>query len=100
MGPVASAGSKPAGSWRSAIPGVVALRSLYDLRLIVMAVLSSSVGFYILARWVFGQPDYPPFRVPDCTDSCSCALLGTLRLARRTYHEMRPSRRGKKVLGS
>ena len=77
------------GLWRYA--------SLYDLRLIVMAVLSSSVGFYILARWVFGQPDYP--RSVYLIDGLVLiALLGTLRLARRTYHEMRPSRRGKKVL--
>ena len=77
------------GLWRYA--------SLYDLRLIVMAVLSSSVGFYILARWVFGQPDYP--RSVYLIDGLVLiALLGTLRMARRTYHEMRWSPRGKRVL--
>jgi FlaA1/EpsC-like NDP-sugar epimerase len=77
------------GLWRYA--------SLYDLRLIVMAVLSSSVGFFILVRWVFAQPNYP--RSVYLIDSLVLiALLSALRMARRTYHEMRPSPRGKRVL--
>jgi FlaA1/EpsC-like NDP-sugar epimerase len=77
------------GLWRYA--------SLYDLRLIVMAVLSSSSGFFMLVRWVFAQPNYP--RSVYLSDSLVLvALLGALRMARRTYHEMRPSPRGKRVL--
>jgi len=77
------------GLWRYA--------SLYDLRLIVMAVLSSSIGFFMLVRWVLAQPNYP--RSVYLIDSLVLiALLGALRMARRTYHEMRPSPRGKRVL--
>jgi len=77
------------GLWRYA--------SLYDLRLIVMAVFSSSIGFFILVRWVFGRFNYP--RSVYLVDGLVLiALLSALRMARRTYHEMRPSPRGKRVL--
>ena len=77
------------GLWRYA--------SLYDLRLIVMAVLSSSAGFFIVVRWMFAQPDYP--RSVYLIDGLVLiALLSALRMARRAYHEMRPAPRGKRVL--
>ena len=77
------------GLWRYA--------SLYDLRLIVMAVLSSSAGFFVLVRWVLAQPDYP--RSVYLIDGLVLiALLGTFRMARRAYHEMRMSPGGKRVL--
>jgi FlaA1/EpsC-like NDP-sugar epimerase len=77
------------GLWRYA--------SLYDLRVIVLAVLSSSIGFYISVRWIFAQPFYP--RSIYLIDSLVLvALLGTFRLGRRAYHESRSSSRGKKVL--
>jgi len=77
------------GLWRYA--------SLYDLRLIDMAVLSSSAGFFVLVRWVLAQPDYP--RSVYLIDGLVLiALLGTFRMARRAYHEMRMSPGGKRVL--
>ena len=45
------------GLWRYA--------SLYDLRLIVMAVLSSSAGFFMVVRWVFGAARLPPVGLSD-----------------------------------
>jgi FlaA1/EpsC-like NDP-sugar epimerase len=77
------------GLWRYA--------SLYDLRLIVMAVLSSSVAFFVLVRWVFAQPHYPRSIYP-IDALVLIALLGTFRMARRAYREMRRSPRGKRVL--
>ena len=77
------------GLWRYA--------SLYDLRVIVWAVLSSSFGFFVLVRWVFAQAMYP--RSVFLIDGLVLiVLLGTLRMARRMYHEMRMSPGGKKVL--
>ena len=77
------------GLWRYA--------SLHDLRLIVMGVLSSSAAFFVLVRWVFAQPDYP--RSVYLIDGLVViALLGSLRMARRAYHELRMSPRGKRVL--
>jgi len=77
------------GLWRYA--------SLYDLRNIVAAVLSSTFVFYVLENWVFAQPNYP--RSIYLIDSLMLiALLGGLRMARRAYHEIRRSPRGRKVL--
>jgi FlaA1/EpsC-like NDP-sugar epimerase len=77
------------GLWRYA--------SLYDLRVIVLAVFSSSAGFFTLVRWVFAQPDYP--RSIYLIDGMALiGLLGGLRMARRSFHEMRSSTRGRSVL--
>ena len=78
------------GLWRYA--------SLYDLRLIMMAVLTGSMGFFVLARWVFAQPNYP--RSVYLLDALILvALLGAFRMSRRVYHEMRiPSAGAKRVL--
>ena len=77
------------GLWRYA--------SLYDLRNIVAAVVSSSLVFYILVAWVFAQPDYP--RSVYVIDSLVLImLLGGQRLFRRAYHELRIRPRGKRVL--
>ena len=77
------------GLWRYA--------SLYDLRVIVMAVATSSFGFYILVRWVFAQPNYPRSIYP-LDALVLVALLGTFRMARRVYHEVRAQPSGRKVL--
>ena len=71
--------------------------SLYDLRVIVFAVFSSSVGFLVLVRWVFAQPDYPR-SIYLIDGMLLIGLLGGLRMARRSYHEMRSSSRGRRVL--
>ena len=77
------------GLWRYA--------SLYDLRVIVLAVLSSSFGFFVLVRWVFAQAMYP--RSVYLIDALVLiVLLGTSRMARRMYHEMRRSPGDKTVL--
>jgi len=78
------------GLWRYA--------SLYDLRVIVMAVLSGSIGFFVLVRWIFAEPNYP--RSVYLIDALVLImLLGSFRMARRAYHEMRASSpRGKRVL--
>ena len=77
------------GLWRYA--------SLYDLRVIVLAVLSSTAAFFVAVRWVFAPPLYP--RSVYLIDSLLLiALLGTFRLARRSYHEARSGSRGKRVL--
>ncbi len=77
------------GLWRYA--------GLYDVRNIVLGVLSSTAAFYVLVRWVFAQPLYP--RSVYLIDSLVLiALLGTLRFARRTYRSARPSSGGKRVL--
>ncbi len=77
------------GLWRYA--------SLYDLRLIVMAVLSSSAGFLVLVRWVFAQPNYP--RSVYLIDALVLiVLLSAFRMARRVYHEMWIPPGGRKVL--
>jgi len=77
------------GLWRYA--------GLYDLRNIVLGVLSSTAAFYVLVRWVFAQPLYP--RSVYLIDSLVLiALLGTLRFARRTYRTSWPSSGGKRVL--
>ena len=77
------------GLWRYA--------SLYDLRVIVLAVLSSTAGFFLAVRWLFAPPLYP--RSVYLIDSLVLiALLGTFRLARRSYHEARSGTRGKRVL--
>ena len=110
-------GQVPAQSWAaqiSMLPWLLAVRtagfmafgqfrglwryaSLYDLRIIVMAVVSSSCGFYALVRWVFAQPDYP--RSIYLIDALILViLLGAFRMARRVYHELRPLPTGRKVL--
>ena len=71
--------------------------SLYDLRDIVLAVLSSSAAFYVLVRWVFARSAYP--RSIYIIDALVLvALLSGFRLARRAYHEMRRSPGSKRVL--
>jgi FlaA1/EpsC-like NDP-sugar epimerase len=77
------------GLWRYA--------SLYDLRNIVLAVLSSSLGFYILVYWVFAQPHYPR-SIYLIDGMVLIGFLGGLRMFRRAYHEIRYRPRGKKVL--
>ena len=77
------------GLWRYA--------SLYDLRVIVLAVLSSTAAFFVAVRWLFAPPLYP--RSVYLIDSLVLiVLLGTFRLARRSYHEARSASRGKRVL--
>lgn len=77
------------GLWRYA--------SLYDLRVLGMAVLSSSLLFYVLTRWVFAQPNYP--RSIYLIDGLILVmLLGAFRMARRVYHEVRAVPTGRKVL--
>jgi len=71
--------------------------SLYDLRDILLAVLSGSLGFYILVRWVFDRSNYP--RSIYLIDGLVLiALLSGFRLARRAYHEMRRSPGSRRVL--
>jgi FlaA1/EpsC-like NDP-sugar epimerase len=77
------------GLWRYA--------SFYDLRVMIMAVMSSSCAFFVLVRWVFGDRGYP--RSVYLIDGLVLImLLGTLRSIRRAYHELRSSPGGKKVL--
>ncbi len=77
------------GLWRYA--------SFYDLRVMIMAVLSSSCAFFVLVRWVFAERGYP--RSVYLMDGLVLVmLLGTLRMARRAYHELRMSPGSKKVL--
>ena len=110
-------GQVPAPAWAShtaMVPWLVALRacgfmafgqfrglwryaSLYDLRNIVLAVLSSTAAFYVVVRWVFSPPLYP--RSVYLIDSLLLiVLLGAFRLARRAWHEARVSAREKTVL--
>lgn len=77
------------GLWRYA--------SLYDLRNIVLAVLSSSAAFYGLVRWVVAPPLYP--RSVYLIDALLLiTLLGSLRIARRAWMENRPQAHAKRVL--
>jgi FlaA1/EpsC-like NDP-sugar epimerase len=77
------------GLWRYA--------SLYDLRNIVLAVVSSTAVFYAIVRWFLAPPLYP--RSVYLIDSLLLiGLLGGFRLARRAWHETRVSTRGKTVL--
>jgi FlaA1/EpsC-like NDP-sugar epimerase len=71
--------------------------SLYDLRDILLAVLSSSAAFYVLVRWVLVRTTYP--RSIYIIDALLLvALLSGFRLARRAYHEMWRSPGSKRVL--
>ena len=75
--------------------------SIYDLRDIVLAVLSSSLAFYVLVRWVFDRLNYPrSIYVIDAL--LLIALLSGFRLLRRTYHELRrtPGRRRVLIVGA
>jgi FlaA1/EpsC-like NDP-sugar epimerase len=77
------------GLWRYA--------SLHDLRNIVAAVLSSTLVFFAVEQGIFGQPNYP--RTVLLIDSLVLIfLLGTMRMGRRVYHEMRRAPGGKRVL--
>ncbi len=110
-------GQVPAREWashRAMLPWLIGLRlaaflafgqfrglwryaSIYDLRNIVAAVLSSSAAFFVLQRWVFARPGYP--RSIMIIDSLVLiGLLGGMRMARRVYHEMRRSPSGRRVL--
>ena len=77
------------GLWRYA--------SIYDLWNIVAAVVTSSLGFYVIQRLIRAQSGYP--RSVMIIDALVLILaLGGLRIARRVAHEMRRGPRGKKVL--
>ena len=77
------------GLWRYA--------SFYDLRVMIMGVFSSSCAFFVLVRWVFADRRYS--RSVYLIDALVLImLLGTLRTARRAYHERRMSPGSKKVL--
>jgi FlaA1/EpsC-like NDP-sugar epimerase len=81
------------GLWRYA--------SLYDLREIILAVLSSTAVFFVCVRWIFAPPLYP--RSVYLIDSLVLiVLLGTFRVARRSYHEamLAPGKRRVLVVGA
>jgi len=78
-----------AGLWRYA--------SIYDLRAIVGAVVSSSVLFAFVVRSPFGPGPYP--RSVFITDALLLVLmLGGLRLTRRIYCELSSGGRGRRIL--
>jgi len=110
-------GQVPPAAWKSFVamlPWLIALRacgfmafgqfrglwryaSLYDLRNIVLAVLSSSAAFYGLVRWVFAPPLYP--RSIYLIDALLLiTALGAFRVARRAWRESWPQGHAKKVL--
>jgi FlaA1/EpsC-like NDP-sugar epimerase len=110
-------GQVPAAAWASHVsmlPWLIALRacgfmafgqfrglwryaSLYDLRNIILAVLSSTAAFYVVVRWLSAPALYPRSIYP-IDGLLLIALLGSFRLARRAWHESRSSSRGKRVL--
>ena len=69
----------------------------WDLRNILAAVLSTTLGFYLLIHWGFGLTSYP--RSVFIIDALLLILfLGGIRLARRIYREMGHPDREKRVL--
>jgi FlaA1/EpsC-like NDP-sugar epimerase len=77
------------GLWRYA--------GIWDLRNIILSVVSGSVLFWALARWGLGVASYP--RSIFVIDAILLVfLLGGVRLARRIAREFRPRARDRKVL--
>ena len=71
--------------------------SIYDLRAIIGAVVSSSALFIVLAKSPLGPPVYP--RTIFVTDALMLlSMLGGIRLTRRVYVELSGGRKGKRVI--
>ncbi len=67
--------------------GVWRYTSIYDLRNILIGVVSSSVAFFALVHWAFLKPDYP--RSVFIIDALLLVFfMGGLRLIHRTYREL------------
>jgi FlaA1/EpsC-like NDP-sugar epimerase len=70
---------------------------IWDLRNIVTGVVASSLAFYALVHWSFGQLDYP--RSVFITDAIILVFfMGGARLMRRIYQELCTPKRGKRVM--
>ena len=77
--------------------GVWRYTSIYDLRNILIGVLSSTVAFYALVHWVFVGSDYP--RSVFIIDALLLVFfMGGVRLVHRTYQELWRLKPHKRIL--
>lgn len=71
--------------------------SIWDLRNIILGVLTSTAGFYVLVHGFFGLSGYP--RSVILVDSVLLiCFLGGIRLVRRISHDIQPVNRDQRIL--
>ena len=70
---------------------------IWDLRNVIIGVIGSTLVFYMVVRWDYGLQNYP-LSIFIIDSLLLIFFLGGSRLARRLYHAVRQTGRGKQVL--